>query len=95
MVLHGNREVIEEVPRGVVQAWLAGMGLEGMKPSKTRLAHTLTDEGGGAGFHFLGFHVRQSPEGGEQTPYSACLEPDDGKLSRPVLKPSPGSDARA
>ena len=33
----------------------------GMKPSKTRITHTLHGEAGGAGFDFLGFNIRQYP----------------------------------
>lgn len=61
VVLHQDREVIRQCHR-LAREWLAGLGLE-LKPSKTRLAHTLTDEGGGAGFQFLGFDVRQFPKG--------------------------------
>ena len=38
--------------------WLAQMGLE-LKPSKTRVTHTLDEYQGNVGFDFLGFHVRQ------------------------------------
>jgi RNA-directed DNA polymerase len=38
------------------------MGLE-LKPSKTRIAHTLKQHNGVAGFDFLGFNVRQFPVG--------------------------------
>lgn len=41
-----------------VSDWLAGMGLE-LKPSKTRITHTLETQEGQVGFDFLGFHVRQ------------------------------------
>jgi RNA-directed DNA polymerase len=61
VVLHPSRAVIEEV-REKAARWLAGMGLE-LKPSKTRIVHTLQREDGPAGFDFLGFHVRQFPVG--------------------------------
>jgi RNA-directed DNA polymerase len=61
VVLHQDREVIRRCHQ-LAREWLAGLGLE-LKPSKTRMTHTLTDEGGGCGFHFLGFHVRQYPKG--------------------------------
>jgi RNA-directed DNA polymerase len=61
VVLHESLAVIEEVKR-FVQAWLAGMGLE-LKPSKTRVTHSLREHEGGVGFDFLGFHVRQHPVG--------------------------------
>lgn len=40
------------------ERWLEGMGLE-MKPSKTRIVHTLEAYEGNWGFDFLGFNVRQ------------------------------------
>jgi RNA-directed DNA polymerase len=61
VVLHESLAVIEEVKR-FVQVWLAGMGLE-LKPSKTRVTHSLREHAGGVGFDFLGFHVRQHPVG--------------------------------
>jgi RNA-directed DNA polymerase len=38
--------------------WLAEMGLR-LKPSKTRVTHTLDEHEGNEGFDFLGFNVRQ------------------------------------
>src|SRR6266566_9199471 len=58
VVLHRDHGVIEEV-KELTATWLAGMGLE-LKPSKTRITHTLTrTEEGYVGFDFLGWHVRQ------------------------------------
>ncbi|MDB9540997.1 group II intron reverse transcriptase/maturase [Anabaenopsis arnoldii] len=58
VILHENLAVIEQC-REILVTWLNEMGLE-LKPSKTRLAHTLyehqTEE---PGFDFLGFNVRQ------------------------------------
>jgi len=42
----------------VAEEWLAEMGLR-LKPSKTRITHTLEEYEGNVGFDFLGFHVRQ------------------------------------
>jgi RNA-directed DNA polymerase len=62
VILHRDQAVIEQ-SKEVVQAWLKNMGLE-LKPSKTRITHTLQavegEEGeeGEAGFDFLGFNVR-------------------------------------
>jgi len=53
LVLHEDRTVIERCQR-IAMAWLADMGLE-LKPSKTRITHTLRDTGGNVGFDFLGF----------------------------------------
>ena len=54
VVLHPTRAGVEKAWR-VVERWLSDMGLA-LKPSKTRIAHTLEGE---AGFDFLGFNVRQ------------------------------------
>jgi len=61
VVLHYDLAVIEEAQR-IASAWLGGMGLA-MKPSKTRVAHTLEAHGDQRGFDFLGFTVRQFPVG--------------------------------
>lgn len=62
VIFHKDREVIEKCQQ-LLSDWLAKMGLE-LKPSKTRLTHTLeqTPEGE-LGFNFLGFHIRQYPVG--------------------------------
>jgi RNA-directed DNA polymerase len=57
VVLHEDPTVIEQV-KAAVSDWLAQMGLE-LKPSKTRIVHTLHEHNGQAGFDFLGFNVRQ------------------------------------
>jgi len=49
-----------------VAVWLAGMGLE-LKPSKTRITHTLHPDEGQVGVDFLGFHVQQVPVGKTHT----------------------------
>lgn len=71
---HYSLEGILKV-RQVVQEWLKGMGLE-MKPSKTRITHTLTPYEGNVGFEFLGFHIQQYPAGKTRTakaPYGRPL----------------------
>jgi RNA-directed DNA polymerase len=57
VVCHRDLGVVQEC-QGIVQEWLRGMGLE-LKPSKTRIGHTLFVHGGQAGFDFLGFAIRQ------------------------------------
>ena len=70
VVLHQDREVVEQC-RVAAQEWLAGIGLE-LKPSKTRIVHTLDALEGheGPGFDFLGFHVRQYHTGRTRTAYN-------------------------
>jgi RNA-directed DNA polymerase len=58
VVFFPTREGIERA-KGVRHRWLAEMGLE-LKPSKTRIGHTLEPvDGTPAGCDFLGFNVRQ------------------------------------
>jgi RNA-directed DNA polymerase len=66
VVLHEQEDVVREA-REVIAEWLKGMGLE-LKPSKTRIGHTLREVGGRVGFDFLGFTVRQFPTGAMRSP---------------------------
>jgi RNA-directed DNA polymerase len=62
VVLHQDLATIERAKQ-IAAEWFAGMGLE-LKPSKTRIAHSLhPHEGQPPGFDFLGFTVRQFPAG--------------------------------
>jgi RNA-directed DNA polymerase len=61
VVCHRDLGVIRRC-RDLVQEWLRGMGLE-LKPSKTRICHSLREHEGQAGFDFLGFTIRQHPVG--------------------------------
>jgi len=61
VVFHPTEEGVKKAQE-VVAAWLADMGLA-LKPSKTRIAHTLQAYQGHIGFDFLGFTVRQFPVG--------------------------------
>ena len=53
VVLHKSLETIQKCQLAA-QAWLQEMSLE-LKPSKTRISHTLTPYEGSVGFDFLGF----------------------------------------
>jgi RNA-directed DNA polymerase len=57
-VFHPSRAGVEKAGQ-IVESWLKEIGLN-LKPSKTRITHTLE---GDAGFEFLGFQVRQHPVG--------------------------------
>ena len=64
VVIHQDIKVIEECKKRISE-WLKDIGLE-LKPSKTRIAHTLSSElseDGTAGFDFLGYNIRQFPAG--------------------------------
>jgi RNA-directed DNA polymerase len=58
VILHEDYSVVQSC-REIISEWLKDIGLE-LKPSKTRLTHTLHNVGKEkAGFDFLGFNVRQ------------------------------------
>ncbi|MDQ6645527.1 MAG: group II intron reverse transcriptase/maturase [Chloroflexota bacterium] len=65
LVMHERLDEIERCQQ-IVTEWLVGMGLE-LKPSKTRITHTLHTYQGNTGFDFLGFSVRQFPVGKTHT----------------------------
>lgn len=57
VILHKDKAVVQRCMQ-ITADWLSGIGLE-LKPEKTRLSHTLVEEGGNKGFDFLGFTIRQ------------------------------------
>ena len=62
VILHEDLTVVQRC-REVISEWLKDMGL-GLKPSKTRLAHTLEHfNQEKPGFDFLGFNIRQYKAG--------------------------------
>ncbi|MGB7444581.1 MAG: group II intron reverse transcriptase/maturase [Coleofasciculaceae cyanobacterium] len=66
VILHEDITVVQRC-REIISEWLEDIGLE-LKPSKTRLTHTLSEmEGEKPGFDFLGFNIRQFPKGKHQS----------------------------
>ena len=62
VILHEDLTIVQKCQE-VISEWLKGMGLE-LKPSKTRVTHTLEDTNKErAGFNFLGFHIQQYKTG--------------------------------
>ena len=62
VVMHRDLPTIERAQQ-VIAEWLVTVGLE-LKPSKTRIVHSLRGHAGQPpGFDFLGFEVRQFPVG--------------------------------
>ena len=58
VILHEDLTVVQRC-KEIISEWLNGIGLE-LKPSKTRLAHTLNQyEQENPGFNFLGFTIQQ------------------------------------
>ncbi len=72
LLIHHDINVVQRC-RELISEWLNGIGLE-LKPSKTRIAHTLIpeqSEDGQAGFDFLGYHIQQFPVG----KYNSSIHP--------------------
>ena len=90
VILHSELEIVHKCQR-VLEEWLKDMGLE-LKPSKTRLAHTLNKLGDEApGFDFLGFTIRQFPVGkcnsgknqfGEKLGFKTIIKPSKESIQR-------------
>jgi len=57
VILCEDLETLLKVKREA-EIWLAEVGLR-LKPSKTRVTHTLNEHEGNVGFDFLGFNIRQ------------------------------------
>ena len=74
----------------ITARWLQELGLA-LKPSKTRLGHTLHPVGGIAGFDFLGFHIRQYPVGQTKTGKTGQGIPLGFKTR---IKPAPAGQRR-
>jgi len=61
VIIHEDIKVILTCQK-IITEWLNDIGLE-LKPSKTKLTHTLNGYEGNVGFEFLGFHVQQHKVG--------------------------------
>ncbi len=61
VILHRDEQIVRQCQE-LVSGWLKERGLE-LKPSKTRITHTLTVPQGPPGFAFLGFAIRHYPVG--------------------------------
>jgi len=89
VIFHRDREALERAKQ-IAADWLRGIGLE-MKPSKTRITHTLEAIDGPAGFEFLGFHFRLYRRGKNR-----CVRDVRGNLLEftPSIRPSQKSQKR-
>jgi RNA-directed DNA polymerase len=93
VILHEDLTVITRCQQ-IVKEWLSEIGLE-LKPSKTRISHTLHRYEGNVGFDFLGFTVRQFPVGkchtgkntnGKPLGFKTLITPSKIKLKRHTEK---------
>jgi RNA-directed DNA polymerase len=83
VVLHKSLDVIQKC-KLAAENWLKEMSLE-LKPSKTRISHTLIPYEGNLGFDFLGFNIRQYPVGKHQ---SGCNRSGQKLGFKTIIKPS-------
>lgn len=65
VIMHDDIEAIERCQE-TIKSFLKQLGLE-LKPSKTKITHTLNEYQGNVGFDFLGFHIRQYKTGIKQS----------------------------
>lgn len=89
VVLHNDRTVIETC-KDAIESWLTNVGLE-LKPSKTRITHTLNKYEGNLGFDFLGFHIRQYPmgkyrSGKKAKGFKTLIKPSKDSIKRHINK---------
>ena len=73
VILHEDLAVVQKCQQ-IIADWLNDIGLE-LKPSKTRISHTLTEHSGNIGLEFLGFNIIQHSVGKYQTGKSPNKEP--------------------
>ena len=87
VVLHKDLAKILECKQ-IIENWLKEIGLE-LKPSKTRVSHTLHKHEGNVGFDFLGFTIRQFPIGnhhsgkttiGKSLGFKTLIKPSKDKI---------------
>src|SRR5258708_8374557 len=71
VILHPTETGVQKA-KGLLETWLSTMGLE-LKPSKTKITHTLGEYQGHVGFDFLGWTIQQFPA--VQTPTANNPQP--------------------
>jgi RNA-directed DNA polymerase len=91
VVIHPDLEVLTQLQESA-EAWLAEIGVR-LKPSKTRLTHTLELHEGQVGFDFLGFNIRQYRVGKhrttvyrEESHFKTLIKPSKTAVSRHLHK---------
>jgi RNA-directed DNA polymerase len=82
VILHKDIEKIIEC-KEFIEKWLKDLGL-GLKPSKTRISHTLNEYEGNKGFDFLGYNIQQYKAG--RTHSGKCNKKPLG--FKTIIKPS-------
>jgi RNA-directed DNA polymerase len=93
VIIHEDLNVVKKCQE-IIAEWLCDMGLE-LKPSKTKLTHTLIEIDGNVGFEFLGFHVQQHKTGayrcaknghGTLLGFNTLITPSKDKIKTHLVK---------
>ncbi|WRH65017.1 MAG: group II intron reverse transcriptase/maturase [Planktothrix sp. GU0601_MAG3] len=93
VIIHEDLNVVKKCQE-IIADWLSDMGLE-LKPSKTKLTHTLNEIEGNVGFEFLGFHIQQHKVGnyrcarnGKGIPlgFNTLITPSKAKIKTHLVK---------
>jgi RNA-directed DNA polymerase len=93
VIIHQDVNVVKKCQE-IIDNWLSEMGLE-LKPSKTKLTHTLNEIDGNVGFEFLGFHVQQHKVGnyrcansskGKPLGFNTLITPSKAKVKTHLAK---------
>ena len=93
VIIHEDLNVVKKCQE-IIADWLSDMGLE-LKPSKTKLTHTLNEIDGNIGLEFLGFHIQQHKVGnyrcanntnGTPLGFSTLITPSKTKIKTHLIK---------
>ncbi|CAH2574643.1 putative reverse transcriptase [Planktothrix rubescens] len=93
VIIHDDLNVVKKCQE-IIAKWLSDMGLE-LKPSKTKLTHTLNKIDGNVGFEFLGFHIQQHRVGnyrcaknpkGTLLGFTTLITPSKAKIKTHLVK---------
>jgi len=93
VIIHEDINVVKKCQE-IITDWLGDMGLE-LKPSKTKLTHTLNEIDGNVGFDFLGFHIQQHKIGkyrsaksskGISLGFNTLITPSKDKIKTHLVK---------
>jgi RNA-directed DNA polymerase len=92
VIIHEDFNVVMKC-KEIITEWLSDMGLE-LKPSKTKITHTLIEIDGNVGFEFLGFYVQQYKSGNYrcasnrtfQIGFNTLITPSQAKVKTHLAK---------
>jgi RNA-directed DNA polymerase len=92
VIIHEDLNVVKKCQE-IIADWLSDMGLE-LKPSKTKLTHTLNKVNENVGFEFLGFHIQQYKVGNYRAAsngtfklgFKTLITPSKAKIKTHLIK---------